>query len=113
MKFENLQIEIDLTIEHNGYVTIFEGKNAINSNRWLDNFNIFQLYNAFRYYFEIKKTKKIDIKKITACYLIRQKRNKDSVVRLYNYTFENPVDITTIKLLKKREYILEKRDFDE
>lgn len=113
MKFENLQIEIDLTIEHNGYVTIFEGKNAINSNRWLDNFNIFQLYNAFRYYFEIKKTKKIDIKKITACYLIRQKRNKDSVVRLYNYTFENPVDIATIKLLKKREYILEKRDFDE
>jgi len=108
---EKLQIEIDLTTEYNGYVTVFEGKNT--TTEWLENFNVYQLYNPFRYYYNLSKEEKLNIKNITACYLIRQKQENGSILRLYNYTFTNPLDITSIKLLKKREYKLEKRNLEE
>ena len=113
MSFENLQIEIDLTMEYKNVVTVFEGKNTKNSLTWLENFNIYQLYNPFRYYYNLKKEKKLDIEKITASYLVRQKKEDGSFLRLYNYSFENPFDITSIKLIKKREYHLKRRDFNE
>lgn len=112
MKFDNLQTEIDLTIEMNGKVTIFEGKNTKNSCEWIDNFNIYQLYIPFRYYYELKEKNKLDINEITACYLIRQRKDNGSYVRLYNYTFKDPLDITSIKVIKKREYRV-LRELDE
>ncbi|NMC58784.1 MAG: hypothetical protein GYA51_05275 [Candidatus Methanofastidiosa archaeon] len=112
MKFENLQTEIDLTIEMNGKVTVFEGKNTKNSNEWIDNFNIYQLYTPFRYYHELKEKNKLDISEITACYLIRQRKETGSYVRLYNYTFKDPIDLTSIKVIKKREYRV-LRELDE
>ena len=111
MEFENLQIEIDSTIEYQGVVTVFEGKNA-RKGKWIDNFNVFQLYNPYRYYMEIKEKKSLEIKEIYACYLIQQKQQNGTIVRLYLYYFENPLDITTIKLQKKREYRLSRRGFD-
>jgi hypothetical protein len=113
LSFENLQIEIDLTTEYNGYVTVFEGKNTKNENTWLKDFNIFQLYNPYRYYFELMNSKKLKIEKLTSCYLVRQKNKNASIVRLYNYIFEDPRDISTIKIIKKNEYVLEKRGNDE
>ncbi|MHB8282862.1 MAG: type II restriction enzyme [bacterium] len=119
LSFENLQIEIDLTTENNGFVTVFEGKNAGNSisvspsYNWLKNFNIFQLYNPFRYYYELKERNKLNIKKLTACYLIRQKTENGSIIRLYNYIFEDPINITSIKLVKKNEYILGRRALND
>jgi hypothetical protein len=114
LKYENLQIEIDLTCELNGKVTVFEGKSSQNINdKWLEDFNVFQLYNPFRYYYELQKDKKIDVKKITACYLIRKKTDEGSIIRLYNYIFEDPLNICSLKLLKKREYILKKRVFKD
>jgi hypothetical protein len=113
LHFDGLQIEIDLTSEYNGYVTIFEGKNTKDSQSWIENFNIYQLYNPFRYYYEFKEKDRLDIKKITACYLVRQKIHNGSNIRLYNYTFQNPLDLTSIILLKKREYQLQRRDFDD
>jgi len=110
LSFENLQIEIDFTIEYNKIVTVFEAKNCAKS--WIENFNIYQIYNPFRYYYDLKTKNKIDIKDIYACYLLRKKDKNNSTIRLYLYTFENPLDITTLKLIKKREYILSKRDFD-
>ncbi|GMO51480.1 MAG: hypothetical protein Ta2C_01130 [Candidatus Endomicrobiellum trichonymphae] len=106
-KFEKLQIEIDLTLENTGYVTVFEGKNS-KPKLWTENFNVYQLYNPFRYYYDLKEDKKLNIKKLTACYLVRQKNKSNSIIRLYNYTFEKPHDITSIKLLKKKEYRLKK-----
>ena len=111
--FENLQIEIDLTSENYGFVTVFEGKNTKNSDSWMKNFNIFQLYNPFRYYYELKENNKIEIKKLTACYLVRQKNENGSIIRLFNYIFEDPKDITSIKVIKKNEYILERRHFND
>ncbi|MHB1645372.1 MAG: hypothetical protein EVG15_03990 [Candidatus Acididesulfobacter diazotrophicus] len=121
LNFENLQIEIDLTTENNGFVTVFEGKNAggsistptSSSYNGLKNFNIFQLYNPFRYYYELKECNKLNIKKLTACFLIRQKTENGSIIRLYNYIFEDPINIMSIKLVKKNEYILERRVLDD
>jgi hypothetical protein len=76
--------------------------NNITKNIILDLFKISKNRNDFVFI----------IKKLTACYLVRQKIKLDSNVRLYNYTFENPLDITTIKLLKKREYRLKKKEFE-
>ncbi|QWR76093.1 type II restriction enzyme [Candidatus Magnetomonas plexicatena] len=111
--FEGLQIEIDLTTELSGKVTVFEGKNTKNPNNWLDNFNIYQLYNPFRYYYDLKKSEHLSIKEIDVCYLVRQKKEDGSNIRLYKYTFADYKDITSIQLLKKREYRLMRRDFDE
>ena len=108
----NLQIEIDLTIEHNGYVTVFEGKNTP-ANFWVETFNVLQLYNPFRYYYNLQQEKRLAIKKLSACYLVKQKEADNSRVRLYNYTFENPFNIASIKLLKKKEYHLKKRQLED
>jgi hypothetical protein len=112
LSFDNLQIEIDMTLEYDGYVSVFEGKNTA-PNKWLKNFNAYQLYNPFRYYYDLKQNNKLNIKKLTACYLVRQKSGcGDSIVRLYNYTFDNPLDITSIRLLKKRQYNLKRKGFE-
>lgn len=105
---ENLQIEIDLTTEYQGQLTVFEGKNAP-PNRWIENFNVYQLYNPYRYYFDLVKNDKLDIKNINACYLIKQKQDDCLVLRLYLYRFENYDDITSLTLIKKREYHLKRR----
>jgi hypothetical protein len=110
LKFHNLQIEIDLTTEYNGCITVFEAKN-VNRN-WIKNFNIYQLYNPYRYYYDLKQSNTLAIKNITACYLLRKKIENTSIIRLYLYTFKNPLDITTLKLIKKREYILKKRELN-
>ncbi|MDR1721314.1 MAG: hypothetical protein LBR09_02885 [Endomicrobium sp.] len=112
LESRNLQIEIDLTLENKGYITIFEGKNA-KLKSWVENFNLYQLYNPFRYYYELKQKNELNITKLTACYLIRRKNKGSSIVRLYNYTFENPLDMTSIKLLEKKEYCLKKKDFND
>jgi len=113
LSFKDLQIEIDLTTEYNGKVTIFEGKNTPHPNKWIDNFNVYQLYNSFRYYYDLKRSNKINVKEITACYLVRQRRKDGSSIRIYKYTFSDPLDITSLELLKKREYQLKRRGFDE
>jgi hypothetical protein len=110
--FEDLQIEIDLTIEHNGYVTVFEGKNT-KPNVWLENFNVYQLYNPYRYYYNLQQENKLAIKRRSACYLVKQKDEEHTAIRLYNYFFEDPFDLASIKLLKKREYRLKRRALED
>jgi hypothetical protein len=101
---QNLQMEIDLTMELHGVVTIFEGKNG-----FPDNFAIYQLFHPFKYYSILKKEKKLDVKQITCCYVLRKRERGSSVLRLYNYTFEDEDDMTSIKLLKNAQYNLIKR----
>jgi len=38
---KKLQIEIDLTLENKGYVTVFEGKNS-KPKIWTENFNLYR-----------------------------------------------------------------------
>ena len=100
----NLQMEIDLTTEYNGLVTIFEGKN-----NFPENFAVYQLYFPFLYYYNLQKNNELDIKQINCCYLLRKKENGKSIIRIYLYTFENPMDMTSIKLVKNAQYNLIKR----
>ncbi len=101
---QNLQMEIDLTMELRGVITIFEGKNG-----FLEDFAVYQLFHPFKYYSVLKRKKRLDIKMITSCYILRKRDKGTSVLRLYNYTFEDENDISSIKLLKNAQYNLMKR----
>lgn len=98
---ENIQMEIDLTMEYNSMVTIFEGKNGLPQN-----FAVYQLFHPFKYFANIKKENKLPIKQITACYVLRYRENDSSILRIYNYTFQDENDIGSIKLLKNVQYNL-------
>lgn len=101
---KNLQMEIDLTMELHGIITIFECKNGFPID-----FAVYQLFHPFKYYSELKKKKKLNIKMITSCYILRKRDKGMSVLRLYNYTFKHETDMGSIKLLKSAQYNLVKR----
>jgi hypothetical protein len=103
----SLQIEIDLTIEKDGYVTVFEGKNIKESE--IEDFNVYQLYNPFRYYHDLKMANKLDIKEINCCYLVQDKSQVNTKINIYLYTFTNYQDISSIELLKSTSYVLNKK----
>lgn len=90
---KNQQIEIDLTLEFNGIIGIFEAKNGEPKD-----FNIYQIYHPFLYYFNSN----LDFKKIICVYLVR----KNDSLKLWAYTFREPLKLDSILFLKSREYIL-------
>ena len=92
-----LQIELDLTLEHNGDLCIFEAKNGNPKD-----FNVYQIFNPFKYYTEKHL---IDATSIKCCYLLR----KMDSIKLYLYTFTNEFELSSIHLVKNAEYRLEKR----
>lgn len=100
----NLQMEIDLTTEYLGNVTIFEGKN-----NFPINFAVYQLYLPFLYFYELQKEEKLPINEINCCYILRKRNKNNSVIRIYLYIFENPYNLATIKLKKASEYVLIQR----
>jgi len=100
----NLQMEIDLTTEFNGQVTVFEGKNNFPSN-----FAVYQIFFPYLYYNKLKYENKIEIKEINCCYLLRKKQKDSSVIRIYKYTFDNPNEMNSIRLLKKAQFNLVNR----
>ncbi len=104
IKTYNLQMEIDLTTEYNGIVTVFEGKN-----NFPENFAVYQIYFPFLFYFNLKNSNKLNINNINCCYLLREKKKEGSTIKIYQYTFENPLDMTSIKLIKNAQYNLIKR----
>jgi hypothetical protein len=106
-QMKSLQIEIDLTTEKDGFVTVFEGKN-IKDNK-IENFNVFQIYNPFRYYYDLKIANKLDIKEINCCYLVQDKNALSTKINIYLYTFTNYKDISSVKLLKSASYVLNKK----
>ncbi|MBS1536834.1 MAG: hypothetical protein JST20_03695 [Bacteroidetes bacterium] len=100
---KNIQIEVDLTIEFQGTIGVFEGKNGKP-----DTFSIYQVYHPFLYYFNAnKKTELKDkIKEIFCVYVVREKSKTHDTLKLWAYTFTNPFDITTIKFIKSASYKL-------
>ena len=93
-----VQVEIDFTLENLGAITAFEAKNG----RPVD-FNIFQLFNPYRYYRHI--TQSPPVTGINCCYLLIQ-RNR---MRLYLYYFNDPRDPGSIQLERNAEYTLVSR----
>ncbi|MDR0812213.1 MAG: hypothetical protein LBN23_08115 [Paludibacter sp.] len=103
MELKNIQIEVDLTIEFQGYIGVFEGKNGTP-----DSFSIYQIYHPFLYYFKANENTELKgkIKDIFSVYVVREKGKENDTLKLWAYTFENPLDITTIKFIKSASYKL-------
>ncbi len=96
-----VQMEIDMTTEYQGMVTVFEAKN-----NFPENFATYQLYHPYLYYFYLKQNKNLPITSINCCYILRKQVKEMSIVRMYLYTFESPLDMSSIRLLKAKEYDL-------
>jgi hypothetical protein len=103
VEFENIQIEIDLTIEYQGVIGVFEGKNGNP-----DSFAIYQIYHPFLYYHHARQSPKMkgEIKQIYGVYVVRTKENGVLNLKLWAYTFKNPLDISTIQFVKSVCYQL-------
>lgn len=97
----NLQIEIDMTTELNNKVTVYEGKNGFSFD-----FSVYQIYLPCLYYHILNKEKEIGIKEISACYLLREKEDEGSTIRLYQYKFNDIKSINSIELIKSTQYAL-------
>ena len=97
----HLQMEIDLTMELNGVITIFEGKN-----KFPENFAVYQLFSPFLYYHKLKSENQLNISSINCCYLLRNQEKTGSVIRVYLYTFDEISEISSIKLLNSKQYNL-------
>lgn len=97
---EDQQLEIDLTLEYQGRITVIEAKN-----RFLRDFAVYQIFHPVKYY--IVKTKDLDRSdvRLDACYILRQKQR----VRIYLYEFEDSDRVDSIRLVRKAEYELVRR----
>ncbi len=100
LQLERMQMEIDMTMENDGVVTIFEAKNDFH-----DDFSVYQLFHPFLYYHQLKQKQNIAIKDVNCCYLLRE----DKKLRVYLYTFADLAQIESIKLLKSCEYRMVER----
>lgn len=101
------QAEVDMTIEYNGHVTVFEGKNY-KAKR--NDFAIYQLYMPYRYYYLKTRDKGLDLKELDCCYVVRKKiggkNSIDSDIDVYRYTFDNPDELTSIRLISSERFEL-------
>ncbi|MDR2813113.1 MAG: hypothetical protein LBB79_00430 [Prevotellaceae bacterium] len=103
MELKNIQIEVDLTIELQGTIGVFEGKNGKP-----DSFSVYQIYHPFLYYYNANRSTALKgkIKNIYCVYVVHEQAKGNDTLRLWAYTFENPLDITTIKFIKSASYNL-------
>ncbi len=104
VSLKKIQIEIDLTLEYRGKIGVFEAKNGKPNS-----FSVYQIYHPFLYYHNACGLKNIGdkIKEISCVYVVRRKEKGISILGLWwEYTFDNPFDITSIRLLKNKGYKL-------
>ncbi len=104
IKTEKQQIEIDMTVEANKNICIFEAKKE-RGNKFRADFAVYQIYLPFLYYLEKEK---LDVQQINCCYLLQQDIEGDAVIRLYLYKFQDPKNMASIQLERCVEYTLEK-----
>ena len=99
-----VQLEMDLVLEWNGSVTIMEAKNGFHND-----FAVYQLFHPYLYFDHFRRSGTLDIKEIQCCYLQRRKQGGESTLRLHLYRFHER-DLSSIELIRKREYVLERRE---
>ena len=104
IRVHKLQMEMDMVTEHQGMVTVFEGKNIAH-----ENFAVYQLFHPFVYFHQLQQNGTIEIDQINCCYLLRGTKNNTSVLRLYLYNFTDAGDISSIRLAKCTQYRLIQR----
>ncbi len=99
-----IQLEVDLTIELDGNIFVFEAKNGMP-----DNFSIYQLYHPFLYYINIEKNHQElhgKVKNIFGVYVVRDSEEEYDILKLWIYTFNDPWQMDSIRLIKSRSYKL-------
>ncbi|MDR1818085.1 MAG: hypothetical protein LBR07_07980 [Puniceicoccales bacterium] len=102
VKLNNIQIEIDLTLEFKGDICVFEAKNGKP-----DSFSIYQIYHPFRYYHKAKVEGRIrDVRNIFCVYVVHDTTGNDDLLTLWKYTFSDPNDMSTIQMIKSTAYKL-------
>ena len=101
----NLQMELDMTCEYQGRVTVFEGKNG-----FAPDFAVYQLFHPFLYFTSLKEEGglPLPIREIGCCYLLREQRGGETAIRVYLYEFERK-DPASIALKRRAEYRLVER----
>lgn len=99
----NLQMELDMTFEHQGHVTVFEGKNG-----FPPDFAVYQLFHPWLYFTTLYEEGAIEMKSIDCCYFLRNLQDDTSIVRIYLYEFREK-DPKSISLKKCAEYELIRR----
>lgn len=104
IKAESQQIEMDLTLEYQGTVTIIEAKNKLNTN-----FAVYQLFHPIKYYTGRAQAIGIKIPKINACYVQKVSKGNSPAVRMYLYNFDDLERLDSIKLIRKAEYVIYQR----
>lgn len=104
VELQNIQIEIDLTIEFQGVIGVFEVKNGN-----LDSFAIYQIYHPYLYYHRANQISELKgkIKEIYGIYVVKTLEKSITNLKFWAYTFENPSDITSIKFIKSVCYQLD------
>ncbi len=105
---EDQQMEVDLTLEYQGTVTVLEAKS-----RLIEDFAVYQIFHPMLYYLDKSRALGIEIQHINACYILKYNSNvggqKSTRVRLYLYEFSAPDRLDSIKLVRKAEYRLIRR----
>ncbi len=110
LNLKNIQIEIDLTIELKGKVAIFESKNGNPKD-----FSICQIYHPFLFYHNLNTSNQLvkgKISEIIGVYAVKSIKNGVVSIKLWSYTFNDPFDITSIKLLNSARYNLVEKPND-
>ena len=100
-----LQIEIDMTFENNGTITVFEAKNWVRNR---NDFAVYQLYHPFLHYYTLMKKGDIDVESVNCCYAVRKVVEDGVQIMIYLYTFDDPLDMTSIRLIRSKSYFLTK-----
>ena len=98
---KGIQIEID-DLFHTKKSNILYSTEA--KNKFLKDFNISQLFFPFYYYSNIKNLKN---KMSNKCLFIQNCKVKNGYkIQIFEYEFKNEMDITSISLIKNKEYKL-------
>ncbi len=99
-----VQMEMDLVLERNGDITVFEAKNG-----FPDDFAVHQLFHPYLYFDDFKRAGTLGIGRIDCCYLQRRRCRGGSVLRLHLYRFSDR-DLASIELIRAKEYKLKMED---
>ena len=101
VKLNQIQIEIDMTCEFNGVVTLFEAKGNL-----IEDFAVYQLFHPFLYYQQLNKRDNLGIIDINCCYVLKKSFADYILIRMYLYTFTEQAQMSSVKLIKSKEYKL-------
>ncbi len=95
-----VQLEMDLVLERDGNVTIFEAKKKFHKD-----FATYQLFHPYLYFEKYRSDGTLRIGDIHCCFLQKNNVRGLSVLRFHLYRFHNR-RLDSIELIRKKEYML-------